>query len=135
MATISAFDEDYAAAMPGPPQPATSAVRAYQPSDAEVRKVFQRQPDQIQYGARLHPDLRIVIPFRVLFEKSATGVAAVVPEVSEYGVGASRSEALDDLGRTLAELYFSLERDEHRLSPDLASVRAKLTAHLVRIDR
>lgn len=73
------------------------------------------------------------MPFEVRFERTESGYAAVVQELDEYGLGATRAEALEDLGKTLQELYFSLERDESRLSSDLLAVWAGLKHHLARI--
>ena len=75
-----------------------------QPSERLVAAV-------LLYGATLHPSLRTLRPFHVSFEKSETGVAAFVQDFNEYGFGNTRSEALEDLRHTLAELYFTLEAE------------------------
>lgn len=77
--------------------------------------------------------MRTVIPFEVSFERTESAYAAVVEELDEYGIGTTRAEALEDLGKTLQELYFSLERDEARLSSDLLSVWTGLKHHVARI--
>jgi hypothetical protein len=84
-------------------------------------------PDKRYYADSIHPSLRTVIPLEVCFERTETGYAAVVQELDEYGLGT------EDLGKTLQELYFSLERDEGRLSSDLLAVWAGSKRHLVRI--
>lgn len=91
-------------------------------------------PATISYAAKVHPRLRTERPFTVQFSREGQNFAACVEDLDEYGLGASRSEALDDLGRTLAELYFSLRRDAGRLSGDLQSVWNKLQSHLSSLD-
>lgn len=90
-------------------------------------------PDKRYYADSIHPSLRTVIPLEVCFERTETGDAAVVQELDEYGLGTTQAEAVEDLGKTLQELYFSLERDEGRLSSDLLAVWAGSKRHLVRI--
>jgi len=92
-------------------------------------------PDRISYAARVHPGLRTTKPFSVQFSKIEDGFTASVADIEEFGIGGTRSEALDDLGHTLAELYFSLDRDAARLSDDLLSVFGKLQMHLSPIAR
>jgi hypothetical protein len=89
--------------------------------------------DEILYAGTVHPELRVALPFEVRFERGGCGYAAVVDDIGEYGVGETRSDALEDLRRTLQELYLSLEQDEGRLSSDLRHVWERLRAHLVRI--
>jgi hypothetical protein len=49
-------------------------------------------------------------------------VTAIWREADEFGTGDSVFDACEDLGRTVAELYRSLEADELRLGPDLQRV-------------
>ena len=114
-----------------PPVTAASGAMIF----SQLRDEPVMSPDHISYAARVHPGLRTKKPFAVEFTRVDDGFTACVPELEEYGLGASRSEALDDLGRTLAELYFSLEQDVPRLSDDLRSVWENLQAHLVFVPR
>jgi hypothetical protein len=91
--------------------------------------------DELRYGGSIHPELRTVVPFDVRFERTQSGYAAVVHELEEYGLGDTRSEALEDLRKTLQELYLSLEQDKARLSEDLLSVWTRLKSHLIQIRR
>ena len=88
--------------------------------------------DKVLYAEPVHPDLRTVAPFEVCFETTEDGYAAVVQDLDEYGLGNTQAEALSDLGHTLQELYFSLERDQARLSSDLLSLWTRLRSHLQR---
>jgi hypothetical protein len=90
-------------------------------------------PDKLFYTESIHPSLRTVVPFEVRFERTESGHAAVVDELNEYGLGTTRAEALEDVVKTLQELYFALERDEARLSNDLLSVWSGLKRHLTRL--
>ncbi len=69
------------------------------------------------------------------FERAENGYAAVVQELEEYGLGDTRSEALEDLRKTLQELYLTLEHDAARLSADLLSVWTRLKNHVTRVKR
>jgi len=73
------------------------------------------------------------MPFEVVFQASGSGVSAVVPELNEYGFGVDRPEALEDLRKTLAELYFCLESQAERLSSDLANIWDHMKRRVVRI--
>lgn len=92
-------------------------------------------PDRVSYAAKVHPGLRTIKPFPVQFSRTEDRFIASVADIEEYGVGGTRSEALDDLGHTLAELYFSLERDAARLSEDLRSIFGKLQMHFSPVPR
>jgi len=89
--------------------------------------------DPLSFAPTIDPRLKIKKPFTVRFHRFESGVAAHAEEIEEFGQGANGSEALIDLGKTIAELYFSLEAEADRLAPDLQSLRAKLTEHIVQI--
>ncbi len=88
--------------------------------------------DELLFAGSIHPQLRTVLPFRVRFERQEHGYTALVHELDEYGVGDTRSDALEDLRSTLQELYLSLERDEARLSDHLRTVWSELKQHVIR---
>jgi predicted RNase H-like HicB family nuclease len=92
-------------------------------------------PEELLYAGAIHPELRIVVAFEVRFERIEGGYAAVVRDLEEYGVGDTRSDALEDLRITLRELYLSLEQDQSRLSSDLLSIWGRLRSHVTRIQR
>ncbi len=74
--------------------------------------------------------LKITESFVVKVERHDDVVTAWIEEIDEFGYGANSSEALRDLGETLAELYFSLRDHAGRLSPDLHAVWLKLNDHV-----
>ena len=53
-------------------------------------------------------------------------------EFNEFGFGKNFSEALSDLQRAIAELYFTLEQKQDRLGPDLQHVWANLQQKILR---
>ena len=67
-------------------------------------------PTEILIGALRDGRLRVVEPIRVKFC------------LNEFGFGSNQSEAISDLQNAIAELYFSLSDDQHRLGPDLQKV-------------
>jgi hypothetical protein len=84
----------------------------------------------VLFGATLDARLRLRKPFRVQIEKSEQGVAAYADEIGEFGYGVSIGDALHDLGKTIAELYFSLNADKDRLSADLEALRSRLDEYI-----
>ena len=78
--------------------------------------------------------LRVVEPISVvqMVEEGACIVEA--KELNEFGFGDSFSEAIRDLQEAIAELYLTLEDEQERLGPDLASVWAVLSRKVRRAD-
>lgn len=73
-------------------------------------------------GALRDGRLRVIQPFRVRFSQIECHAIAEAPEVDEFGFGRTQSEALIDLQRTLAALYFMLNEEQQQLGPDLERV-------------
>jgi hypothetical protein len=91
--------------------------------------------ERLSYAESIDPSLRTIVPFEVCVERTEHGYMAVVQELDEYGLGDTQAEALEDLGKTLQELYFSLERDHARLSSDLLAVWTRLQSYVQRVHR
>jgi hypothetical protein len=51
-------------------------------------------------------------------------------DLEEFGYGSTLSDALDDFGKTVCELYHSLEAEEERLSNHLKQTLATLRRYL-----
>lgn len=83
-------------------------------------------PDQIRLGSLRDGRLQVQTPIVVKFSAEGNHFIAQGEEFNEFGFGTNPSEALRDLQRALTELYFTLEREQHRLGPDLALVWARL---------
>ena len=66
--------------------------------------------------------LQVVVPIQVATVRKAANFIAEATGLNEFGFGTNQSEAIADLQRAIAELYFSLKADQHRLGPDLQKV-------------
>jgi hypothetical protein len=90
-------------------------------------------PRSLAFAPSIDPNLKIVKPFTVRVERCETTTAALAEEIEEFGYGDNISEALHDLGKTIAELYFSLEQHAANLGPGLQSLKTKLYEHIRRV--
>jgi hypothetical protein len=68
----------------------------------------------------------------VVVTKEEDQVAAEAEELNEFGYGDNPTEAISDLQRAIAELYFTLEEDQGRLGKGLQDVWQTLQAKIVR---
>lgn len=82
----------------------------------------ERRPSHLLLGTINHCDFRVIKALPLHLDTRGNSVIASWREIDEFGTGATMSQACDDLGHTLAELYSSLKADESRLGPDLARV-------------
>ena len=99
-------------------------------STAKAMRLPTKPPKRIKMG-RLHdPQLRIEKPIPVEVLRKKDGVTAVWRDIGESGHGVTMSDALDDLSRTLAELFFSLSDDAAIGTADLRKVRKTLHRHI-----
>lgn len=96
------------------------------PSQATGRSVTER----ILFGALPDPRVRIRKPIPIEIANFEGTYTASSAELEEFGYGHTRSQALDDLGRTLSELYFSLADQRQRLSEHLTGIQAKLSEYI-----
>ena len=69
---------------------------------------LQAIPDPLWFAPTIDARLKIEKPFRVRIAHDGYVVTAVAQEIDEFGYGANAGDALWDLGKTIAELYFSL---------------------------
>lgn len=76
--------------------------------------------------------LRVVAPIPVQFRREGQQVVAEAVDLDEFGFGENPSDAVTDLQRAIAELYFGLEKDAVRLGSDLNRVWRTLGATLQR---
>lgn len=79
-------------------------------------------PEKILLGSLRDGRLRVNSPLKVKFTREDRHYIAEAEELNEFGFGENPSEALHDLQRTIAELYFTLDSERDRLSSDLRSV-------------
>ena len=76
-------------------------------------------PRKIQFGAVANQKIRVKQPLSVELKREGESVVAYCADLEEFGYGSNVSEALDDFGSTVAELFQSLVHDEPRLGDDL----------------
>ena len=89
-------------------------------------------PDQVFLGSLRDGRLRVREGIPVKLTTEGEHIIAEAIEFDEFGFGRTLSEALVDLQRALAELYFTLEHEQQRLGPDLQQVWAKLQQKIVK---
>ena len=77
--------------------------------------------------------LRVVVPIPVRTVREGASFVAEATSLNEFGFGKNQSEAIADLQHAIAELYFSLKADQHRLGPDL--VKVWKTLHSLVVER
>lgn len=81
---------------------------------------------EVLVGSLRDSKLRVRSPFSVKFMVEKPHVIAEAVEFNEFGFGDNWSEALADLQRAIAELYFTLEEEQEQLGADLQRVWASL---------
>jgi len=106
------------------PTPYVDSPLVYEPQS-------QHRPKQVLLGSLADPGFRVVKPIQVYLESREDAVVASWREIDEFGTGTSTSSAAEELGRTVAELYRSLQSDRDKLGPDLQRIWVKLQEHVV----
>lgn len=116
----------YSVTQLGTPRPSTPFREPLSPS---------RRPKHVRFGAVVHPKIRIVrpIPIEISYEKQT--VIARFRDIEEFGCGSSTSLALEDLGKTIAELFLELQAQKPKLGPDLQRIYLVLRRHLASRER
>jgi hypothetical protein len=107
----------------------TDAAQEVQ-SSANLPEWLLKLPDPLLFAGTVDPRLKINTPFAVSTQRTHGRVIVQVLDIGEFGVGGSLGEALEDLGKTIAELYLTLKAERDRLSPELADIFAKLGGHI-----
>ena len=91
-------------------------------------------PDSFTLGSLRDGRLRVVEPIEVKHMVEGGKYVVEAPELNEFGFGDSLSEAVRDLQAAVAELYLTLEAEQDRLGPDLASVWGVLSKKVRKAD-
>ena len=83
--------------------------------------------------------LRVVEPFELApYVREASHQRRVVlieaPEIGQFGMGATDTEALQDLQATIVELYFTLNEEADRLGPKMQATLATLQRKIQRVE-
>jgi hypothetical protein len=79
-------------------------------------------PEEMLLGSLRDGRLRVISPLKVKISHEGKHAIAEAVELDEFGFGANVSEAIVDLQRTIAELYFTLEKEQKRLGVDLQRI-------------
>ena len=81
----------------------------------QVDKLARRRP-LLLYSLR-HPQLKLSSPIAVSLEDDGVQIIASAYDLDAFGYGETEGEALDDLRRTITDLYFTLKDDARALGP------------------
>lgn len=85
---------------------------------------------KLLFGAINDPRLRLKQPFPLTISRREGSVVVSSDDLEEFGYGPTLSDALEDFGKTICELYHSLEAEERRLSNHLKQTLATLRRYL-----
>jgi hypothetical protein len=112
-------------------------VRDLSVSRPQLRLIYReataaKQPRHVLFAALGHPQLRLLKAVPVEISRRGGQFYARFKTADEFGVGASMSAALEDLGKTLSELFLVLDEEQERLGSDLVQLRAKLSRYIAR---
>lgn len=89
-----------------------------------------KQPKHLRFGAVSHPKLRVLRGIPVEISRKRGTYIATFKQANEFGCGSNLSLALDDLGKTLAELYLGLTDQYEVLGTDLKNLHQTLSRYL-----
>jgi hypothetical protein len=98
--------------------------------DVSKPRTPRRPPDRIKLGSLSDGRLRVRRPIQVNIQRKRNAVVASWEPAGEFGYGRNTSEALDDLAKTVAELYYELQGRLPDLGPDLRKVWDVLSSHV-----
>lgn len=82
---------------------------------SRMEKLARRYP-LLLYSLR-HPQLKLSSPIAVSLEDDGVQVIAAAYDLDVFGYGETEWEALDDLRRTITDLYFTLKDEARALGP------------------
>ena len=111
-------------------------LKAFVESEGRPRKELRLVPSSadlppaIQFGLIHDPGLRIVRPIPVNIRREGDTYVASWDEADEFGYGENRSAALEDFGRTISQLFRTLNREKETLGHGLIETLALLEKHL-----
>ena len=90
-------------------------------------------PAQLLLGALRDGRLRVRSPIAVELTTENQDFIAEAVGLDEFGFGKNPSEAVADLQHAIAELYFTLDREQGRLGPDLMGIWSTLQQNVERL--
>lgn len=83
--------------------------------------------DQIQIGSLLDSRLRMREPLTLVMEQEGEFYIAKCDELNEFGYGADPIGSVQDVRKTIAELYWQLKENQDRLGSDLTKTWQRLS--------
>lgn len=89
---------------------------------ASMKFGIKQVPKHFYLGALRDGRLRVVSPISVDVMVENEQLILESEGFEEFGFGHTFSEAITDLQRAIAELYFTLEEEQNHLGPDLERV-------------
>src|SRR5262249_22198512 len=99
------------------------APRSNSPVYVERTKTPRRPPSRVEFGVIRNRNLRIVVPIPLELERKGDTVVARWDQIAEFGYGRNISEAVEDFGKTIEELFLTLNDRSGKLGDDLQMVR------------
>lgn len=114
----------------------TNAAERVEPTVVRKPEVSSDEllvPGELLLGSLSDPRLHIVSPILVRLFLEHDSVVAEAIELNEFGYGENISEAVRDIQRAIAQLYFSLEESSAHLGPDLVSTWSALQRMVTRV--
>ncbi len=105
-----------------------STLEVYVP---KAKRDISMRPKKLLFGAISDPRLRVKLPIPVDISGKKGAVVTHWSDIGEFGYGPHMSAALDDFGKTVSELYWSLDSREGDLGDDLKKVLSILRHHFM----
>ena len=96
----------------------------------EPQRPPRKPPSHIQFGMLHNRQLRMTRSIPLDIERKKDTVVASWAEIDEFGYGRNISEALDDFGKTVEELFLTLHERQASLSEDLVRIWLLLSQHI-----
>lgn len=87
-------------------------------------------PSEVRLAFLRDGRLRIREALKVTLTREDDQIVAEAEELNEFGYGDNPTDAITDLQRTIAELYFTLGEEKERLGKGLRAVWAMLQAKI-----
>jgi hypothetical protein len=108
-------------------------VIATVPSETRFAQKFRIVPEEITalpreilFAGSVDERVRFSSALRVRLYRDCDAYVAYAPELEEFGTGDSPAFALDDLGKTVAESFLSMEDMKERLGVNLQQQLSRL---------
>jgi hypothetical protein len=105
------------------------AIVGNEPVAAQFKEISYSLPGRVLLGQTFSPRIRIVKAIPADISQEGRVIVACWAATNEFGSGSTLSEALEDLSRSIVELFLALI-DEAALGPDLQKIRSRLSDHI-----